>query len=363
MSKVFISYRRDDSAGYAHAIHSQLLQHFSKDLVFMDVDTVEPGVDFVRAIEKAVGECDVLVAVIGKRWAGSEASGASRLDNAKDYVRLEVSTALARDIRVIPVLVDGMTMPREDSLPSPVQPITRRNAIEISNTRFNYDVDQLITAVRNILDAAKGQANEEKHRNRAQQKAEQRRFEEESERKADAAHSREEEGSRSEEEAGIKARKHAEESIVIEREDEGQVRNRSILGPRAVAVALLSALTIGAIGYFVVGPPFHADKKAPIPLPNQVQQERRPDEANSKGSWLIVAGSFGRTNRPAAEKQRIALAGAGFDAAMVDSNEYPLLTPNLWVVGIGPFESRESANAVLTRVSAIVPSAYIKKAR
>ena len=153
MSKVFISYRRDDSAGYAHAIHSQLLQHLSKDQVFMDVDTVEPGVDFVRAIEKAVGECDVLIALIGKRWVG-EPGGASRLDNARDYVRLEVSVALERDIHVIPVLVNGMTMPNEDSLPGPVRPINRRNAIEISNTRFNYDVGQLITAVHKILHAA-----------------------------------------------------------------------------------------------------------------------------------------------------------------------------------------------------------------
>ena len=187
MSKIFISYRRDDSAGYAHAIHSQLVQHFSKDQVFMDVDTVEPGVDFVRAIEKAVGECDVLVALIGKRWVGGEPGGTSRLDKPKDYVRLEVSTALARDIRVIPVLVDGMTMPNEDSLPSPVQPITRRNAIEISNTRFNYDVDQLITAVRKILDAteAKRKADEEKERNGPQQEAEQRRLEAEAQRKSE----------------------------------------------------------------------------------------------------------------------------------------------------------------------------------
>src|SRR5262249_5810362 len=141
--------------------------------VFMDVVTMEPGVDFVRAIEKAVGECDVLVALIGKRWVGGEAGGASRLDNTKDYVRLEVSTALARDIRVIPVLVDGMTMPNEDSLPSSVQPITQRNAIEVSNTRFNFDVDRLITAVRKILDEteAKREPNREAERNRAQQEA------------------------------------------------------------------------------------------------------------------------------------------------------------------------------------------------
>lgn len=150
MSKIFISYRRDDSAGYAQAIYSRLAQDFSKDRLFMDVDTIEPGVDFERVIEKAVGECDVLVAVIGKRWVGGEASGTSRLDNAKDYVRLEISTALARDIRVIPVLVDGMTMPSEDILPAPLRPITRRHAIEISNTRFNFDVERLITAVRRV---------------------------------------------------------------------------------------------------------------------------------------------------------------------------------------------------------------------
>src|SRR5215471_7871911 len=188
MSKVFISYRRDDSSGYAHAIHARLVQQFSQNQVFMDVDTLEPGVDFVRAIEKAVGECDVLVALIGKRWLGVEPGDTSRLDNTKDYVRLEVSSGLARDIRVIPVLVDGMTMPKEDSLPTPVRPITRRNAIEISNTRFNYDVDQLVTAVGKILDAAeaKRKADEEQERNRAQQEAEQHRLEVEAQRQSRA---------------------------------------------------------------------------------------------------------------------------------------------------------------------------------
>src|SRR5262245_42158522 len=202
MSKVFISYRRDDSAGYAHAIHSQLIHHFSKDQVFMDVDTVEPGMDFVRAIEKAVGECDVLVALIGKRWAGGEASGTSRLDNEKDYVRLEVSTALARDIRVIPVLVDGTTMPNEDSLPSPLRSISRRNAIEISNTRFNYDVEQLIAVVRKVLDVIEGErkAAEEKERNRVQQEAEKLRLNTEAQRKAEEAQLRQQEQRRQKEE-------------------------------------------------------------------------------------------------------------------------------------------------------------------
>ena len=171
MSKVFVSYRRDDSAGYAHAIYRELLQHFSKDRLFMDVDTVEPGVDFVRVIEEAVGKCDVLLALIGKRWVIAEPGVTSRLDNEKDYVRLEVSTALARGIRVIPVLVDGMTMPSEDILPAPLRPIIRRNAIEISNTRFNFDVERLITAVRKILDEidTKRKPNEEKEDRRKRQ--------------------------------------------------------------------------------------------------------------------------------------------------------------------------------------------------
>ncbi len=86
MSKIFISYRRDDAGGYAHAVCSQLGQHFSKDRVFMDVDSIEPGVDFVGVIEKAVGECDVLLALIGKRWASVGEDGKSRLDDPQDFV-------------------------------------------------------------------------------------------------------------------------------------------------------------------------------------------------------------------------------------------------------------------------------------
>jgi TIR domain len=151
MSKIFISYRRDDSAGYAQAIYRELVRRFSKDQVFMDVDTVQPGVDFVRAIEGAVSGCDVLLAVIGKRWANVDNSAPSRLDDPDDFVRLEISTALARDIRVIPVLVEGMPMPKVETLPTPLKALTRRNAMEISHTRFEYDVERVVSAVRLTL--------------------------------------------------------------------------------------------------------------------------------------------------------------------------------------------------------------------
>src|SRR5262245_52513746 len=129
MSKIFISYRRDDSAGYAHAIYRELVQYFSKDRLFMDVDTLEPGADFVRVIETTVSECDVLLALIGKRWANVGSGTTSRFEDTEDFVRLEISAALARDIRVIPVLVDGMTMPTGETLPTSLKALSRRNAI------------------------------------------------------------------------------------------------------------------------------------------------------------------------------------------------------------------------------------------
>src|ERR1044071_3053832 len=121
MRKIFISYRREDSAGYTQAIYSRLAQQFSQDQIFMDVDTIAPGADFERAIERAVADCDVLVAVIGKRGIAGEPNAPSRFENTKDYVALEISTALARDVHVIPVLVDGTTMPRDENLPVPIR--------------------------------------------------------------------------------------------------------------------------------------------------------------------------------------------------------------------------------------------------
>src|SRR5215208_725851 len=157
MSKVFISYRRNDSAGYAQAIYSRLTQRFSKDRLFMDVATIEPGVDFERVIETAVGECDVLLAIIGKRWLRDDVSGTAPLENPKDYVCLEISTALARGIRVIPVLVDGVIMPGEETLPAALRSLSRRHAVDISNSPFDFDVERLISAVH------RGMADDEIH--------------------------------------------------------------------------------------------------------------------------------------------------------------------------------------------------------
>ena len=108
MPRIFISYRRDDSAAHAGRLYDRLEGHFGQENVFMDVDAIQPGLDFVEVVQEAVGSCDALIAVIGKEWQRVvDGSGRRRLENPEDLVRLEIATALSRNIRVIPVLVQG----------------------------------------------------------------------------------------------------------------------------------------------------------------------------------------------------------------------------------------------------------------
>src|SRR5688572_19627389 len=131
MNGIFISYRRDDSAGYAGRLYDRLVTHFGAERVFMDVEGIEPGVDFVNAIEEAVGSCRVLIVIIGDEWISTtDIAGRRRLDDPNDFVRLETSAALKRGIRVVPVLVDGSAMPRVDQLPEELHALTRRQAVE-----------------------------------------------------------------------------------------------------------------------------------------------------------------------------------------------------------------------------------------
>ncbi len=148
MPKIFISYRRNDSATSAGRIFDRLEGHFGQSQVFMDVDTIRPGLDFVEVVQEAVGSCDSLIAVIGDEWLGaSDDSGRRRLENPEDLVRLEIATALERDIRVIPVLVQATQMPVATELPEGLKPLARRNSVEVSDTRFRTDIDQLIKAL------------------------------------------------------------------------------------------------------------------------------------------------------------------------------------------------------------------------
>ena len=148
MAGIFISYRRDDSAGHAGRIYDRLSDHFGLDQVFMDVDTIKPGQNFVDAVRQAVGNCDGLVAIIGREWLTiSDATGAQRLDDPEDLVSLEIATALERGIRVIPVLVQGASMPNAADFPESLKALAHRNAQEVSDRSFRSDVQSLIEAL------------------------------------------------------------------------------------------------------------------------------------------------------------------------------------------------------------------------
>jgi tetratricopeptide (TPR) repeat protein len=148
MARIFLSYRREDSGGWAGRLYDRLSQHFGDEHIFMDIDTIEPGLDFVEVIQHAVQSCDVLLALIGRQWLTvADATGQPRLANPEDFVRLEIATALERDIRVIPVLVQGAPMPRAADLPDDLKRLSRRNALEVRDIRFHNDVDQLITVL------------------------------------------------------------------------------------------------------------------------------------------------------------------------------------------------------------------------
>ena len=153
--RIFISYRRQDSAGHAGRLFDRLSNHFGQANIFMDIDTIELGVDFVKKIEEAVSSCDVLLAVIGPTWLTiTNADGQLRLHDSNDFVRIEVLTALQRDIRVIPLLVHGANMPVEKVLPKELAALARRNGMEIEHSSFDSDVNMLITKLEKMLGIA-----------------------------------------------------------------------------------------------------------------------------------------------------------------------------------------------------------------
>jgi hypothetical protein len=150
---IFISYRRDESAGYSGRIADRLVEHFGEDRIFRDIDSIEPGLDFVEAIQNAIDSSEVLIAVIGKNWlAATNAAGQKRLEIPDDYVRIEIATALQRNTRVIPLLVQGAVMPSAEELPDDLAPLTRRNAFELHESSWREEIQRLITTLDRVLE-------------------------------------------------------------------------------------------------------------------------------------------------------------------------------------------------------------------
>jgi hypothetical protein len=152
LGRIFISYRREDTAFPAAWLFDRLVAHFGEGQVFKDIDTIQPGDDFAGVIGSAVASCDVLLVLIGDRWLTiTDENEQRRLDRPDDLVRLEIQAALDRNIRVIPILVGKAMMPHAAELPECLAKLPDKQAFELGPARFDSDIARLLTALDRIL--------------------------------------------------------------------------------------------------------------------------------------------------------------------------------------------------------------------
>jgi hypothetical protein len=152
--KVFISYRRDDSAGHAGRVMDRLESEFGRDHLFMDVDSIPLGMNFVKVLREEVAKCRVLLAVIGPNWSDArDEDRTRRLENPNDFVRIEIATALQRDISVIPILLDGAKIPKANQLPDELKELASRNGLDVRHVSFRSDMDKLIRGLKSQLES------------------------------------------------------------------------------------------------------------------------------------------------------------------------------------------------------------------
>jgi len=161
MSTVFISYRREITAGEARALFNELLEKLGKNSVFMDVDSIALGRDFRSALQKTLDSCDLMLVLIGRDWANvKDEEGRTRLENPGDFVRLEIGAALRRDIVVTPILVQGAHMPAPEHLPADIRDLVYRNGFELSHNRWESDVAEMIRRLGLDISKAAGQVEQ-----------------------------------------------------------------------------------------------------------------------------------------------------------------------------------------------------------
>jgi len=154
--RVFISYRRSDSAGHAGRLYDYLKNYFGNERIFFDVNTIQAGVNFEQKINSELDNSEVVLVLIGNQWLDAkDKEGSKRLDNPKDYVRLEVETALSKNITVIPILLQGATMPSGNVLPDTLYDLSRRNAIRLNDDHWNSDFKLLATIMENALNVSR----------------------------------------------------------------------------------------------------------------------------------------------------------------------------------------------------------------
>jgi TIR domain len=144
--ELFFAYRRSDAPGHAGRIGERLIGYFGPGQVFKDIESQRPGVDFVHVVREMLQRAFAMVVIIGPRWLVDR-----RVDDPEDLHREEIRTALERGVHIVPVLVNGASMPRKNELPEDIRPLVRRQAIEITDTRWDYDVGQLAEHLARVL--------------------------------------------------------------------------------------------------------------------------------------------------------------------------------------------------------------------
>ena len=149
---IFLCYRRDDTQDAAGRLHDRLADAYGAESIFMDIDSVPLGLDFVDHVAEQIGRCSAVIVMIGRQWLTvQDKRGRRRLESENDLVRTEVAAALQQKIPVIPILVQDAEMPGSDELPEVIRSLARRNGIEISATRWKTDVDRLIRELDRVM--------------------------------------------------------------------------------------------------------------------------------------------------------------------------------------------------------------------
>jgi len=152
--RIFICYRRDESAGHAGRLREHLGSHFGPANVFLAPESIQPGENYVQVLQRTLGSCEALVAVIGTRWlTAADRDGQPRLFQAEDWVRLEIVAALARNVAVFPLLVGDARMPEARDLPADLAPLAERHAWAVSDAAFSQGVRRLIEALEVTFEA------------------------------------------------------------------------------------------------------------------------------------------------------------------------------------------------------------------
>jgi YVTN family beta-propeller protein len=252
--RIFISYRRDDSQGFARSIHDRLAQHFGPDAVFRDINDIEPGLPWEQAIDEALASCDVFVLLIGRHWLdATDDEGNRRIDNPEDRHRREIETAINRRIRIFVALMEDAHMPRKRQLP-PVPPgeeprgvqlVPALHALRIADFAFDYGVQELITNIERA--AAQARVSEEAgHRETAESRPRQAQEQERVEEGERGLEQRAEERGR----ADDRDRTAEERTFVPERKvtaDRERERRRRMLTLASVGVAVLAVIVVALL--------------------------------------------------------------------------------------------------------------------